>query len=59
MLDAKLKDLDTNKTLGELCVKLPKGGKGGKGDKGDGKDGKADGKADKGGKTPDGKGAGK
>jgi hypothetical protein len=60
VLDAKLKDLDTNKTLSELCVKLPKGGKGGKGDKGDGKDGKdgkADGKSDKGGKTPDGKAA--
>jgi hypothetical protein len=57
-LDDKVNDLKNNKTLSELCVKLPKGNKGDKGDKGDGKDGKADGKGDKGGKTPD-KGAGK
>lgn len=53
VIDAKIKDLNANKTLGELCVKLPKGDKGGKGDGKDGKDGKAPD-----GKKPDGKAAG-
>ena len=60
VIETKIKGLNDNKTLGELCVKLPKPHKGGKADKGpDGKDGgKPDAKGDKG-KGPDGKPAGK
>jgi len=57
VLDGKIKDLNNNKTLGELCVKLPKGDKG-KGDKG-GKGDKPDGKDGKDAKGPDGKPTGK
>lgn len=56
VFEAKFAAIEGNKTLDELCVKLPKD-KGSKGEKGDGKDGKPDGKDAKGAKGPDGKAA--
>jgi hypothetical protein len=60
-LDAKIKALNANSTLTDLCVSMPKDKKGDKNGKDgkDGKDGKADGKDGKPGKGPDGKAAGK